>query len=193
MRARRVLGLTATLPLFVAPAASFAGSFDHLKCYKVKAGTRVSGVVDFTPADAGLPAELGCKAKGPSVLCVPVAKAVVQTTPPGPGAPAGPDETSHLCYKLRCPKPLPGALVASDQFGTFDLRPIGTSLVCTPAVLGTTTSTTTVTSTTIGGNCRTCWLSVSDLCTATPCTSNTDCQAQPNLLCLPDRCQVPCP
>jgi hypothetical protein len=57
----------------------------------------------------------------------------------------------------------------------------------------TTTTTTTTTSSTIGGNCRTCWLSVSDLCTATPCTSDTDCQVEPNLFCRPDRCQVACP
>jgi hypothetical protein len=65
----------------------------------------------------------------------------------------------------------------------------------TPNVCGTstTTTTTTTTSSTIGGNCRTCWLSVSDLCTATPCTSDTDCQVEPNLFCRPDRCQVACP
>jgi hypothetical protein len=34
---------------------------------------------------------------------------------------------------------------------------------------------------------------VSDLCTSKPCTNDTDCQVEPNLFCLPDRCQVACP
>ena len=41
--------------------------------------------------------------------------------------------------------------------------------------------------------CHTCWLSVSDFCTDKPCSSDADCRTEPNLFCLADKCEVPCP
>jgi hypothetical protein len=191
MPARLTLGIVVAVSIVATSAG--AAVFDHLKCYKVKGGSSVTAVVDLQPAAPELPLGPGCKVKGPTLFCAPVSKTVVTATPPPPGAPPGSDETPHLCYKLKCPKPLPDPLVATDQFGTFDLRPTRTSIVCTPAVLGTTTTVTNTTSTTTGGSCRTCWISVSDLCTAQPCTSDLDCQTGPNLFCMPDKCPVPCP
>jgi hypothetical protein len=41
--------------------------------------------------------------------------------------------------------------------------------------------------------CHTCWITVDDFCTSTLCSSDSDCTREPNLLCLPDKCDVPCP
>src|SRR5262249_2965069 len=126
--------------------------FDHLKCYKVKElnKQKVKGLVDLTPMQTQFLRENDCKITGPKLLCVPVSKENPRTVPPPPGAPAGPEESDHICYSLRCRKPFPGSVPVTDQFGTFALQPTGTSLLCTPARKGgsTTTTSTTVTTTT---------------------------------------------
>jgi hypothetical protein len=42
-------------------------------------------------------------------------------------------------------------------------------------------------------SCHTCWITVDDFCTSIPCSTSSDCTQEPNLLCLPDKCEVPCP
>jgi hypothetical protein len=126
---------------------------DHLKCYKVKADGKTKGLVDLFPVQPELLPERDCKVQGPVMFCAPAVKTNVRVEPPSPGAPAGPAETDHLCYKLKCPKPLPGPLTASDQFGTFALEFKNTALLCTPAVKATTTSTITTTTTSLPGPC----------------------------------------
>lgn len=139
--------------------------FDHLKCYKVKAldKKKVKGLVDLTPLQTQFMKENDCKIDGPKMLCVPVHKDNVRTTPPPVGAPPGPEETDHICYSLKCRKPFPPALPVTDQFGTFNLQPSGTAFMCTPARKGgpttttsaSTTSTTATTSTTMPNDpCR---------------------------------------
>jgi hypothetical protein len=179
--------------LIAAPAV--AAPFDHLQCYKIKPDRRIAGAVDLTPAQAELLPTRDCRVRGPVLFCAPVMKTVTRVVPPAPGAPPGGEETDHLCYKVRCPKPLPAPLVVSDQFGTFTLRFMSTTLLCTPAIKGTPTTTTvsSTTTTTEPAACHTCWLTVSDLCTATPCRSDADCTYEPNLLCRPDKCPIACP
>jgi hypothetical protein len=132
-------------------AAASAQPFDHLKCYKVKELTKlkVKGLVDLTPRQSEFLVEKDCKIVGPKLLCVPVRKENVRTEPPpDPDAVAGPLEIDHICYALKCRKPFPPAVKVIDQFGTFELQPKGTSLLCTPARKAGQTTTTVTTSTT---------------------------------------------
>src|SRR5262249_11502779 len=98
--------------------------------------------VDLVP-----PVDTDCKVQGPTLYCVPVQKQNVRVEPPAPGAPAGPEEIPHLCYKLKCAKPYPGPTTVTDQFGTFNLIFNGTSMLCTPIAVPSTPTTTTSTTT----------------------------------------------
>jgi hypothetical protein len=118
-----------------------AAQFDHLHCMKVAADERVVGDVDLASALPELPAQAGCRIKGPKLFCGPVAKTIIRVEPPAAGAPPGPEATSYLCYKARCDR-VPGSFQATDQFATYTLRPRKSFLLCTPARVGTTTSTT---------------------------------------------------
>src|SRR2546427_7927294 len=116
------------LSVLLVTAMAHAQTADHLKCYKVKPDTKVKGLVDLLPEREGLLPERDCKVVGPTLFCVAVEKTNVRVEPPPPGAPAGPQASERLCYKLKCPKPFPSPVVASDQFGTFNLTFKGTSL-----------------------------------------------------------------
>jgi hypothetical protein len=192
LHGRAALGVA--LVLWVSPAFGQDGApaFDHLQCYKVAADRGIKGLVDLFPREAALLEERDCKVAGPTLFCAPVAKTNVRVKPLPPGTLDGAEETDHLCYKLRCAKPFPSPLVVSDQFGTFNLRFKGTSLLCTPAVKGrptTTTTTTTATTTTTSpcqfdpatngcqGACplaeQHCTLVASDRCDCVPATCHT--------------------
>jgi hypothetical protein len=120
----------------LAATAARAQPFDHLQCYKVKASSRMRGKVDTTPLESQLPAGFDCRVKGPVLFCAPVTKQSVSSEPPAPGAPDGPEEREHLCYKVRCKLPDKPAPVATDQFGTFELAFRRSELLCVPAVQG---------------------------------------------------------
>jgi hypothetical protein len=137
---RMLLAVVGLLVLVEAPGAA---PFDHLQCYKVRPDHGVSGTVDVASAIPELPAQAGCRVKGPKLFCGPIAKTLLQSDPPAPGAPPGPEAGSFLCYAARCAQ-VPATFQASDQFGTYSLRSRKSFLVCAPARPGTTTTSTTI-------------------------------------------------
>ena len=193
-RMGQLIVLVVFATMWAAPSGAQPAS-DHLRCYKVR---DPQPKTTYSADLGGLVADVGCTIKVPAVLvCVPSSKTNVTPQPPGSGGSETPN--AFGCYKIKCPKgaTLP-AIPLNDQFGNRTVTPKVSKLLCAPsaeaaATTTTSTTTTTTTSSTIAGNCRTCWLSVSDLCTSKPCTNDTDCQVEPNLFCLPDRCQVACP
>lgn len=132
--------LLATLWLAAATAAG-AATDDHLKCYKIKDPTAISGLLDLNSAQFGL--ESGCKLSKAVQFCVPVTKTVTSlfvnhlaATPlPVHGPPINED---RLCYKLRCPNPLVPIAdqVVTDQFYSRTIGRFKAAMVCTPAVKG---------------------------------------------------------
>ena len=162
--ARVLLGVSLMLVLASTARAQIA---DHMKCYRVKAGAKTRGLVDLVPLDNQLLTEADCKVQGPKLYCVPVHKQNVRVEPSAPGAPDGPEEIPHLCYKLKCKKPFPGPTTVTDQFGTFDLVFKGTSMLCTPVAQPTTSTTTTSTTTTTTGTTL--------APNGTPCSSGAQC------------------
>jgi hypothetical protein len=153
---RRTLIASAGISLVLCAAAS--AQLDHLQCYKVDPDTRVVADVDLAPAIPELPAQAGCRLKGPKLFCGPVAKTIIQAEPPAAGAPAGPEATSYLCYKARCQQ-TPGTFQVTDQFATYMVRSRKSFLLCAPARVGPPTTTTTIpptcgiTAPTCGGTC----------------------------------------
>jgi hypothetical protein len=138
--------LIVAIGLLLVASGSAMAQFDHLHCYKVEADHRLVAGVDLASAAPELPAQAGCRLKGPKLFCGPVAKTIVDAKPPAAGAPAGPEATSYLCYKARCQQ-APGTFQASDQFATYTLRSRKSFLLCAPARLGTTTTTSSSTTT----------------------------------------------
>jgi hypothetical protein len=111
---------------------------DHLACYKI--ADTLAGV-RYTADVSGLTLGPGCVVKTPAkLLCVPATTANVTPEPPGapPGTAAGPS----LCYKVKCPPPGTSAAVVTDRFGSREVVPRTARLLCAPATIGTTTSTT---------------------------------------------------
>ena len=111
---------------------------DHLECYKIAdslAATR------YTADLSGLAVQPGCVVKTPAkLLCVPTTKTNVVPAPPG--APPGPATSPSLCYKVKCAAPSTSGVTVTDQFGSRQVAPRTARLLCAPATLGTTTSTT---------------------------------------------------
>jgi hypothetical protein len=182
------LATVALLPLL--GGSGSAQVADHLKCYRVKDPLRLGGTVDLDTPQFGLDA--GCRISKAKLFCVPATKTNVAVTdkatkqPITPLPVTGPDPGDRICYTVKCPAGV-GDQEVTDQFGTRTVSKLQASLVCVPAVKGVPTTTTTL------PGCRTCWISVSDSCSATFCSSNADCLSQPNLFCMPDRCAAACP
>jgi len=119
-------------------AASASAQTDHLECYKVDDS---AARMRYTADVAGLGVQPGCVVKTPAkLLCVPATKTNVVPAPPG--APSGPAAGPSLCYKVKCPPATPAAVVVTDQFGSRSVTPLLPKLLCAPATIGTTTSTT---------------------------------------------------
>ena len=165
---------------------------DHLKCYHVKDSLKLAGTVDLDTPQFG--ADAGCKISKATLFCVPATKTnvvVVDKATKQPITPlpvTGPDPGDRICYKVKCPAAVADQ-EATDQFGTRTLSKFKVALVCMPAVKGAPTTTTT---TTTLPTCGRCWISVSDSCTGIICSSDLDCQAQPNMFCMPGRCPSVC-
>ncbi len=134
--------LSVALGMLVVTWGHAAAQFDHLHCLKVASDKRLVGDVDLASALPELPAQAGCRVKGPKLFCGPVAKTIIRVESPPAGAPPGPEAPSYLCYKARCDR-VPETFQATDQFATYTLRPRKSFLLCAPARVGTTTSTTT--------------------------------------------------
>ena len=134
--------LPALVVCVVGASVAAAVTPDHLRCYKV----RDSAPRAFYAADvSGLaPGATGCRIAVPGqLLCVEATKTNVDPAPPGSGS--GTAAGAFLCYKLKCPRSALSEITWSDQFGTRAVTPIGSKLLCAPAVSTTTSSTTTTT------------------------------------------------
>jgi hypothetical protein len=119
-------------------AASAFAQLDHLECYKLDdSAARVRYTADLN----GLTVQPDCVVKGRAkLLCVPASKTNVVPAPPG--APSGPATGPALCYKVKCPAATAPPVVVTDQFGSRPVTPRVPKLLCAPATIGTTTSTT---------------------------------------------------
>jgi hypothetical protein len=149
----RTMIASAGMLLMTGGAAS--AQFDHLQCYKIDSAARVVADVDLAPAIPELPAQAGCRLKGPKLFCGPVAKTIIRAAPPAAGAPPGPEATSYLCYKARCDQ-TPGSFQVTDQFATYSVRSRKSFLLCAPARVGPPTTTTTTIFPTCGVSTPTC-------------------------------------
>jgi hypothetical protein len=131
---------------FAASLARAQGDPDHLQCYRVTDATlrHLRATVDLDAPSIGVAA--GCKLSKAKLYCVPASQQVQTgtlsdgsdpvTELPYHGRPA---ETDRICYQVRCPSPVgtTGDQVATDRFGTHQLRRPKTDMVCTPATGGT--------------------------------------------------------
>jgi hypothetical protein len=135
-----IVALVALLGWF----ANASAATDHLKCFKVKDPLKLAGVADLdSPQLGGLDA--GCTVSRTKLFCVPASKTVVSATDRATGNPitplpltTTPTQDDRVCYKVRCPAPalpLPDQII-TDQFGTRTVGKLKASLVCTPAVQG---------------------------------------------------------
>jgi hypothetical protein len=103
---------------------------------------KLAGVLDLDTPQFG--AESGCTVSKAKLFCVPATKTVVSAEDRATGLPitplpvAGvPTAEDRVCYKVRCDA-VPANQVVTDQFGTRTLERLKASMVCTPAVKGTT-------------------------------------------------------
>jgi len=134
--------LLAALPLLLALPAG-AQVADHLTCYKVRDPLKLRGVVDLdVPQFGGVS---GCAISSAKLFCVPASKTVVSAedrTGGGAITPlsfwAPPEPGDRICYKVKCPEPVPADQEVTDQFGTRTLARFKSALFCTPAVKGAT-------------------------------------------------------
>lgn len=147
IRSIRLAGLVlaATAVLGATPAAALR--HDHLKCFKAKDSAALTAVFDLRPADDGpLDIDAGCTVKVRSrQICFPVDAALFDAS--GPTLFVDGQELSNpfFCYSLKCPNETPPAEVQmTDLFGTRTLTGLRASTVCTPAVIGVPTTTTTL-------------------------------------------------
>lgn len=113
---------------------------DHLECYRAR---------DFLAAAkyqadlSGLAVEPGCVVKVPAkLLCVATTEANID--PPPPGAPAGAEAGTFVCYKTKCPRAKPSPVDVVDQFGVRPVQPKAAKLLCAPATIAGPTTTTTL-------------------------------------------------
>jgi hypothetical protein len=129
--AHRALLLAVAL---LVPSAALAQTENALACYRVK-DTGARGRASLTVSNAGVAQT--CTVKLPAVVgCLQ--SALGNVTPPGPGGgPAATAAGDFLCYRLKCPKPVPPGVQMTDDLGgqrvvTFHRA----HLVCLPAARG---------------------------------------------------------
>jgi hypothetical protein len=102
---------------------------DHLKCYDLRED---QAKVTFTADLGGLTPEPGCRIKTPARrLCVQTATTNVAPVPPG--AVAGPEAGTFLCYSLSCPRDSIAPIEVRDQFARRTVRPRRARMLCAPA------------------------------------------------------------
>jgi len=137
-----------TLVSGLAAPGSYAQTFDHLKCYKIKDQRQFkSAQVSLQALQAQFGALDNCTIKGKAKeFCVPVDKNVTQIDGGSLQTVDGTDlGFDRLCYKVKCPKRDIMPEQVSDQFGTRSIEKFKVSLLCTPAVKGPPPTTTTTT------------------------------------------------
>jgi hypothetical protein len=113
--------------------------FDHLECFKIKAGDKMKGTVNVDPgAHPSFAAATGCTVLKASKYCVPVAKTVTlfEGTTTQDASHVGQElMDDRICYKMKCPAAEIGTISAHDQFGTHSFEKFKVSEICTPAVV----------------------------------------------------------
>lgn len=149
--------VVAALVLTVGASGVRAQMLDHLKCHKMKDPQKLKATVDFDALQAQFSAQ-GCTIGKPKFYCVPGTKRNVQ---PPEAVVFNVDgqqlENPFICYNAKCPDAPPQNGV-TDQFGSRIETGYKSSLICTPAIVGTVTTTSTTpgqTTTTVpgGGAC----------------------------------------
>jgi hypothetical protein len=148
-----------------------AQMLDHLKCHKMKDLQRLKATIDFDALEAEFTAQ-GCLLTKPKFFCVPGTKSNVQPPDVVKFNVNGQElQNDFICYSAKCPT-LPPDTGVTDQFGTRTETHYKTSLICTPAIQGTVTTTTTTpgqTTTTISGG-STCGTAAFPECNG-PCST----------------------
>lgn len=123
---------------FVGAVIADASVADGLRCYRVEDPMLLDGVVNLDAADLGF--DSTCRVKKTRTYCVPVSTSVVSATANDhaltPLAVSGPNPGDRICYKIRCPGPLPQLPEVSDIFGTRTLTAVRNATLCVPAVKG---------------------------------------------------------
>ncbi len=143
----RAIGVVALLAVVMGGTPARAQDDpDHLQCYKLTDATfrHLRGTVDLDAPAIGVAP--GCKLSKAKLYCVPARQQVRPgtlfdgahplTEVPYHGRPA---ETDRICYQVRCTGSVGTAAdqIATDRFGTHELRRLKTDMVCTPATGGT--------------------------------------------------------
>src|SRR5262245_5940954 len=158
MNWQRTIVLTLALGLAAPPTRAQVP--DHLQCYKIADALKLTGTVDLEAPQLGLAP--GCRISAAKLFCVSATARNVAATNKATGEPiipspvSGPDPGDRVCYKLKCPAASIPDQQATDPFGTRTVRKPRAEMLCTPALAGapttstsaTTTSTTTSTTTT---------------------------------------------
>jgi len=150
---------------------------DHLKCYPIKdSAPKAQYVADLD----GLSPQTGCRIKVPAkMLCVETSKQNVNPPAPG-GGPSGTPAGDFACYKVKCPHGVLPPVYVTDQFGSRMVTPKPAKLVCVPASV-TSSPTTTTTPTTCGQLIHCCFAGMCQLgCSLAcplpmPCTIGSAC------------------
>ncbi len=118
-------------------AVAQTATFDHLRCYRGNARSRISAQLDLAPLQAPpFSAASGCRVKlSATQFCAPVAKTVTDPGTADTESVAGqPLVNGYVCYKLKCPADaaVPASLNLTDQFGPHALSKFRTSRLCVP-------------------------------------------------------------
>src|SRR5579885_2177818 len=113
---------------------AFAGTLDHLACFKVKDPLLIQESADLQAEMQPEFTSLGCILKKATEFCVPASKTNVTPPPPFPGDSGQPLQNDYLCYPTRCRQPAaPPEKLVTDQFGSRIEKKYKISKVCVPA------------------------------------------------------------
>ena len=143
------------LALTAAASGVQAQMLDHLKCHKMKDPQRLKATVDFDALQTEFSAQ-GCLVGKAKFFCVPGTKRNVQPPEAVVFNVDGQElQNDFICYSAKCPDTPPDTGV-TDQFGSRTQTRYKSSLICTPAIKGTVTTTSTTpgqtTTTMVGGS-----------------------------------------
>jgi hypothetical protein len=113
---------------------AFAGTLDHLACFKVKDPLLIQESADLQAEMQPEFTSLGCILKKATEFCVPASKTNVTPPPPFPGVSGQPLQNDYICYPTKCRQPAaPPDKLVTDQFGSRIEKKYKISKVCVPA------------------------------------------------------------
>lgn len=190
---RAILAVLACLTAMLSPLSSSAqGTFDHLKCHRMKDPTQLNATADLDALQPDF-SDSGCKLTGKAKLfCVPVTKKNVSPTPPRPDIVGQQLDTDYNCYKAKCPVDPPNHDVV-DQFGFRPQTKYKTSLLCVPTRKGCAPTGPHM----CGGACpnpaETCVVSPVDTCICVEGTTTTTASTSTTTATVPTPCTATAP